>query len=218
MAIQRQLIGHSPIQQDRRFLQHVSCITSKRPIWESEVFNIFFNIVRSCMIDEVIVPLPQCAPLTPNYHPPSRLYRGNFDLQCFRNIATGLIYVSSKPLDLPPDAPATKAINKLMKETTGQLQTYYVIYDRTQIRSRGLTLFLIVDFAHKKSQFAQLQPLPPQTRESVNSENKAEAYDEPPAEETPDTKSPELPPELQPVLQKSGLPGPSKDLIRSHPL
>jgi len=151
-------------------------------------------------------------PLTPNYHPPSRLYRGNFDLQCFRNRATGLIYVSSKPLDLHPNAPATKAINKLMKATTGQLQMYDVIYNRKQTRSRGLTLFLIVDFANTERQSAQLQPLPPQTRESIDSENKAEAYDEPPAEETPDTDSPELPPELQPVLQESGLPGPSKDL------
>ncbi len=86
--------------------------------------------------------------LPPNYHPPSRLHRGNFHPQCFRNMATGLIYVSSKPLDLHPNAPATKAIDKLMKEATGQLQTYDIIYNRTKTRPRGLALSLIVDFAN----------------------------------------------------------------------
>ena len=99
-----------------------------------------------------------------------------------------------------------------MKETAGQLQTYDVIASSTQTRPRGIALSSIVNFANTQRQFAQLQPLPPQTRSSIDEENEAKAYDEPPAEETHDTDGPELPPELQLVLEEDGLPGPPEDL------
>ena len=150
-----------------------------------------------------------------SYHPTSQFHHGNFRRQSFRNMATGLIYVSSKPLDLHPNSPASKTVKKLMKEITGYLQTYDVIYDDKESRPRGLALSLIVDFASTERQLAHMQPFPAQTRESIDAENKSEAYDEPLVEDPPDLEEVELPPELQPVLMESGLPrlsGPVSDI------
>lgn len=151
-------------------------------------------------------------PQIPNY-PLFRLDFKNvaFRLSYSRKMATGLMYVSSKPLDLHPNAPASIAMKNLMNETTRQLQMYDVIHNRMQTRPRGLALCLIDDFEKAKTQAAKLHSLPPQRKDSIDAENKAEAYDEALAEETPDTDSPELPPELQPVLQESGLPEPPED-------
>ena len=124
-------------------------------------------------------------------------------------MASHLLYVSTKPLDLYPNAPATIAIKKLM--ISRQLQLYDVIYSQTKTRPRGLALSL-VDSIKSIPQLDQLQVLPPQTEESIDAENKAEAYDAPLEEDQPDTDGPTLPPELRPVLQESGLPGPGGDM------
>lgn len=129
----------------------------------------------------------------------SRFSSRNLSYPCSRSISTGLIYVSSKPIDLYPDAPATKAIKDVIEKAAGQLQIYDVIRSSTQTRPRGLVLCLIDDFENTKKQMDQLQPLPPQTTELIDAENEAEAYDEPPTledgPEATNTDIPEVPPE-----------------------
>ncbi len=158
--------------------------------------------------------LRHCAGVPPhpsNFHLPFRLQVGSSHShsQRSRNMVTGLLYVSSRPLDLHPNAPASLAVKKVMRETTRQLQLYDIIYYRSQTAPRGLALSLFDDLAKTRTQAAQLHPLPPQSRDSIDAELEAEAYHEPPVEETPD--GPDLPPELQPVLMPSGLPDPPDD-------
>ena len=122
-------------------------------------------------------------------------------------MATGLFFVSAKPLALHPSAPAVMAINNLLKGADRQLQMYDVLERHTQGRPPRLALSLIDDLTKVKKEGAhKLQSLPQQPKDSIDDEFETRGMSESPQEETSDNDGPELPPELQPVLQDDGFP------------
>ena len=140
----------------------------------------------------------------PRYHPPHYGCHPKFFCISSRKMAVGLFFVSAKPFALHPSAPASMAINNLLKEANQQLQMYDVMQDHTQRRLPRLALSLIDDLAKVKEGAHMLQSLPQQPKDSTDDASETRGRSESPREETSDNDGPELPPELQPILQDDG--------------
>lgn len=126
-------------------------------------------------------------------------------------MATGLLYVSAKPLALRPSALTTLAMKPHFKNKDWQLQPYDVMRYQWQGHPPGLALSL-VDLDSTKEKVADPPSLPPLPRNSVDTEQenqkrsaKATAPDENSEDNMPGDEA-DLPPELIPVLQDDGLP------------
>ena len=141
----------------------------------------------------------------PRYHPSHYSCHPKFFCYSSRRMATGLFFVSAKPLALHPNASATMAINNLLRGANRQLQIYDVMQRRTQSCPPSLALSLIDDLVKVKEEGAHsLQSLPQLPKDSIHDESETRGRSESPQEGTSDNDELELPPELQPILQDDG--------------
>lgn len=128
---------------------------------------------------------------------------------------SGLLYVSARPFAVHAQSSVVSAIKHLVRGKQGKLRLYDVLQLESPAPLSGLALAFVNDLPTLKSKAASvLQALPQVLRDVITNDaavraNFAEAIKAREVAEKKELESspgPFLPPELQPVLQESGLP------------
>ena len=128
---------------------------------------------------------------------------------------SGLLYVSARPFAVHAQSSAVSAIKDLVKGKQGKLRLYDVLQLESPAPLSGLALAFVNDLTTFKSKATSvLQALPQVPRNVITNSaavraNFAEAIKARKVAEKKELESapgPFMPPELQPVLQESGLP------------